>query len=663
MSSRSRWLGLASVLLLIVGLTTPAHAATLTRPITDHGAIPLTANTVAGAASGMMPDGSARTWAVVNGKPAYLAEIDPLTGTTLARHDLPGASGAWGVELGADGTVWVAAYSAGRLYRLPFGASQVQDLGQATRYSSFLWQVDSDAAGRAYVGTFEGFAPGTVLPGAHLVSYDPATSQWRDYGDFGAAYTYIRSTAVVGDTVYVGTGTTAAMFAVDIATGAKTQVPLPEGRTDCQFTYEMATSGTDLWVRFECTKKNYGYVYDTVAKSWKAGPFANYMDQRVGTDAAGNTWFTNANNLQRRTPQGTVTATSASIAIKGIGVVSAAGKEYVVGMGNGVLDLYDIAAGTVRQFAPALPGTPVTPRSTAVGPTGSIHVGGYFSGGFATFAPRTGTWSFDPRLGQAENMVTVGGRLYAGIYPGAKIVSLDPGRPLGPGNTTPVFDLTADGQDRPFGMTNAGGVLAVGTVPGYGSLTSVLALYDPATGKVEKFPNLVTDHSITSLAYADGVLYGGTSIYGGNGIAPTQANGRVFAFDMATRTLRWNVEIPGHAQVTSVAATADGEVVAATHGSLFALDSASGHEVWSTMVTPYDWSQFSGGTWQFDTLYYRPADRFVYGTVGGKVVRVKTVGRHQVDTLAGARGIKAALDATGRLYWVDGQNLRSASFR
>lgn len=65
-------------------------------------------------------------------------------------------------------------------------------------------------------------------------------------------------------------------------------------------------------------------------------------------------------------------------------------------------------------------------------------------------------------------------------------------------------------------------------------------------------------------------------------------------------------------------------------------------------------------------MSHTPQDRhsdMPHGTVGGKVVRVKTVGRHQVDTLAGARGAKSALDASGRLYWVEGQNLKSASFR
>lgn len=91
--------GAVSAAALALSLTTalPAQAAEVTADIVDHGQIPLTATTIAGAASGNMPDGSPRLWAVVNGKasegvPTYLAE---------------------------DRTVWVAGYMAATVYYLP----------------------------------------------------------------------------------------------------------------------------------------------------------------------------------------------------------------------------------------------------------------------------------------------------------------------------------------------------------------------------------------------------------------------------------------------------------------------------------------------------------------------------------------------------------------
>ncbi|MFI7491732.1 hypothetical protein ACIBXA_25475 [Micromonospora echinaurantiaca] len=664
MRYRSTLIALATATTMVSTLLTPATAsADPTPPVTveDHGAIPLTAVTAAGAASGNMPDGSARTWTVVSGEPAYLAEIDPLTGNVIATYPLDGAGGAWGVEIAADGTVWVASYGKGNLYYLPYQAAAAVKAGQATPDASFLWQVDTDANGVAYTGTFEGFAGGSTLPGAHVVSYDKSTGQWRDYGTLGDQYTYVRSTAVVGDKVYAGTGTQAALFEIDIASGDKRQIPLPDGRADCQFTYELATSGTDLFVRFECTKKNIGYVYDTVTGSWKAGPWNDYLMQRVGRDSAGNTYLALLEGggpvLHRYAPDGTLTNLGVKMGTK-VGVVTSGGAEYVVGAYGKVLQYYNLTTGAHTELAPALQGTPVAPRSATLGPTGQVHVGGYFSGGFASYSPGQDTWTFDPRLGQAENLVTVGDRLYAGVYPGAKIFEVDPTRPLTNGNPAQVFDLTASGQDRPFAMADAGGLLAVGTVPGYGQLQSSLAIYDPATGKVDTYFDLVEDQSILTLTYADGILYGGTSIYGGNGIAPTQQHARVFAFSMATRELLWSREIVGHAQVTAVAVTSGSQVWAATNGTLLAFERNTGRQLYNKTVRAYDWGNFSGGTWQADTLSYNAADGYLYGSVGDNILRIKPVGQREIFVVPNARGNWLVLDGQ-RTYWVDGQHLKS----
>ncbi|MFW6598577.1 hypothetical protein ACQBAU_08500 [Propionibacteriaceae bacterium Y2011] len=465
-----RWWVALLTLCLTVSLATPSQPAAavgreVTLPVTDHGTIPLTATTVAGAATGTMPDGSARTWAVVSGKPAYLAEIDPMSGDVLATHPLPGASGAWGVEIADDGNVWVASYGNGDLFLLPWGGTEVVNAGQPHPDASFLWQVDTDADGMAYTGSFLGFADGSTLPPATLAAYDPATGQWRDYGSFGADHTYIRATAVLGDTVYVGTGAVGAMFAVDIATGAKTEIPLPADLHDCTFVYEISTSGTDLWVRFQCPDQNGGYVYDTLTQAWVQGRFPHMGDQRVGRDGAGNTWFTGeGNQLFRSSPEREVTAYDTTLGTKGIGVIEVDGAEHVVGMYNNVLDRYDIATGETTKLTLDLPGTPTTPRSSVLGPDARIHFGGYFSGGLASFDPTNQEWQFQARLGQTEGFATVGDTLYAGRYPGARIDRIDLTEPLGEDNPTTVLNLDSAGQDRPFALVDADGLLAVGTV-------------------------------------------------------------------------------------------------------------------------------------------------------------------------------------------------------
>lgn len=400
-----------------------------------------------------------------------------------------------------------------------------------------VWQVDTDEAGIAYVGTFPGFAGGSTTPPAMLGAYDKETGQWRDYGTFGDQYTYIRSTAVVGDTVYVGTGTVAAMFAVDIVTGEKTEIPLPEGRTDCTFTYEMATSGTDLFVHFQCASGNGGAIYDTVTGEWVTDFIPNMNPQRVGRDASGTTWFTAGGALHSISPDREITSTDLAVGTKGIGVVTEGDSEYVVSIYGNVLHRYDISTGDLEELVLDLSGTPTNPRSSVVGPDGRLHFGGYFSGGFATYDTTSDEWAFEAALGQTEGFATVGDTLYAGRYPGAKLEAIDTSKALGDGNPVRALDLDPYGQDRPFALTDAGGLVAVGTVPEYGSLIGALAIHDPVTKQNDVYRNIIEDQSITALAYENGILYGGTSVYGGNGAFPTQQNARVFAFDMATREL------------------------------------------------------------------------------------------------------------------------------
>lgn len=316
--------------------------------IRDHGTVPLTATTVLAAAAGNTPDGHPRLWAVVNGSPAYLAEIDPIAGTLENTYPMLGASGAWGVTISDDGTVWAASHMDGSLYYLEPGATDVLYDGRPTPDTSFMWQVDTDADGIAYSGTFQGWADSPLPPG-HLVSYDRTTKQWRDYGTFGPELTYVRSTAVVGDTVYAGTGTTAALFAVDIASGSVEQIPMPDGHDDCTFVYGLASAEHDLFATFECDGDYIGYVYDTVGRQWSE-TLGNLSSESVGRTADGTTYFTLAGELVYLDTSGEVVNTTNPFGGRGLGVsTDHAGEEWIVSItSDGLVHRYSIATGSAE---------------------------------------------------------------------------------------------------------------------------------------------------------------------------------------------------------------------------------------------------------------------------------------------------------------------------
>ncbi|MPV35612.1 FIMAH domain-containing protein [Georgenia subflava] len=661
LSAFAATLGLAAA---VVATAVPSHAATGTvdepPEIVDHGTVPLTATTVAGAAAGTMPDGTPRLWAVVSGSPAYLAEIDPLAGTVENTYPMPGASGGWGVDISSDGTVWATSYMDASLYYLEPGATEVRSDGRPTPETSFAWQVDTDADGVAFTGTFQGWADSPLPPG-HLASYDRTTGEWRDYGSFGEGMNYVRSTAVVGDTAYAGTGTVAGLFAVDIDSGDVAEVPLPDGRTDCTFVYELAAADTDLYAKIECQGAYVGYVYDTVAEEWSE-PIGALSSQSVGQTADGRTWFVLAGNLAYRTPAGEVVDTGHAFGAKGVGVTTDAdGAEWVVGMSHrGLVHRYEVATGEAEPVPVGLDSTSVNPRAMAVGPDGRIHVGGYLSGGFATFDPAADSWTFERGLGQAEGMVAHDGLLYAGVYPGARLYEIDTSIPLGDGNPRQVLELReTTQQDRPFGMASAGDLVAVGTVGGYGVLKGSLTLYDPETGTWDEYHDLITDQSIITLEEHDGVLYGGTSVFGGNGIEPTQSAGVVFAFDLASRELLWSTPVDGLA--ATAVTMADGELWAATVGDLLVLDPATGEITHEHEVAPFDWGTVPNGLWRSADLEFSEADGYIYGSVFDRILRIDPDTR-EVDQLEGASGIKLDLAPDNTTYWIDDRSLFSATW-
>jgi hypothetical protein len=118
------------------------------------------------------------------------------------------------------------------------------------------------------------------------------------------------------------------------------------------------------------------------------------------------------------------------------------------------------------------------------------------------------------------------GKLYAsaylGTYPGAVIFEYDTAKAWkssGTGRTVvqKIQLKTTYEQDRPYAMLGVPelGRIFIGTVPDYGKRGGALTVYDPATGAFQVHRDIVAGHSIASLAYKDGVVYGGSSYRGG----------------------------------------------------------------------------------------------------------------------------------------------------
>ncbi|WMT39887.1 hypothetical protein RE628_21405 [Paenibacillus sp. D2_2] len=203
-----------------------------------------------------------------------------------------------------------------------------------------------------------------------------------------------------------------------------------------------------------------------------------------------------------------------------------------------------------------------------------IYVG--LSGGNgAVFDPRTNQ-STGFLLGQAEGIISVGNKVYYGIYPGGDIYEVDI---TGGKMSDPklLFKIGSD-QDRPYKMEYADGKLLIGTIPDYGKLGGALTIYDIATGDKQVYRDIIKDHSIVGLAYKDGKIYGSTTKYGGLNTDPPTNNPEVFVWDIEKKTMTMHKPLTAlkdlgtHRMISGLTFGPDGLLWGGVDGIVFALN-------------------------------------------------------------------------------------------
>ncbi|MCW3820608.1 PQQ-binding-like beta-propeller repeat protein [Micromonospora sp. DR5-3] len=641
-------------------LLAAAPAAAADAAVDDVGEIPNYTVGTPGADIGVLPDGSARAWLAVNGAPATLAEVDLRTDEVRWQLPLPGAQGGWAVAGHTDGTVYAGSFPNGTLYRWLPGAASVEVLGRPTPDTTFIWALDTDEDGNAYGGTYT-----TSSGEGRVFAWNAATGQFRDYGPAMPGQAYVRALVVHGGTIYAGTAPEAHVVAIDIKTGERRDLGLRPGEPTGRFVHDLAVAGRYLLVRVQGPGMT--FAYDLAAQTWtdlRIGGFGRAtsglgprgeayvdvsgslvaVDVRAGTARAVGTQTFGTGTALRWLPEG------------GDDTRLLAGVD-----DGGVVLRYDPRRDETTLSRPALLGAPVTPQSLGEGPDGLVYVGGYPSGGLAAYDPVNRRFLPTRRpFPQVEGMGSHAGRLYLGTYSGAQIHEYDPARPWQLGvNPRVVLDLGRQQQDRPFAVVSAGQYLAIGTVPAYGTLGGVLSLYDPATGTARTWRQVVADQSVISLAYQDGVVYGGTSVWGGLGAAPTTPDGKVFAVDVATGEKRWELTpVPGDRAVSSLTFGADGALWGLTGGRIFRLDTATGAVSVVATVADVDWGALDH-YWRDGFLRHHPASGMLHGAAGGRIFSLDPR-TGEVRILATGTSLFLA-HSSGRRYWTKGFDLIEAT--
>ncbi|MEH7276527.1 WD40 repeat domain-containing protein [Neobacillus vireti] len=603
---------------------------------------------------GKGPNGEDWIYAVANGSPAVFNVLDAKTGERVASFPLDGASGAWGVTVDPMGNVYVGTNSKASLFKYVPGADHVENLGNPIPGESFIWRVKSDDDGRIYGGTF---------PNGKVFQYDPETNEFRDYGQIMEGQQYSRSLAVHKDKLYVGIGTNGAnLFEVDIQSGKKVEIPLPEKYAKGTNVYDIDVVHNKMFARVTGSS-NTILVFDL-----KTMKIVDEIDGANGLDVSepgpGNLVYFIKNeelysydlNSLKLTPTGFNNLFSA----RDFGWAKFKNNQYpgktLVSIAwDGKIRHYNPITGNHQILQGQLSGQPVGIQSLTQGPNGNIFVGGYLSGGLAEFNYLTNQVTENKGLGQIEGMITHQNRLYMGIYPGGFLHSYNPMQSYEMGvNPVQHFSLKSEGQDRPFALESAGNLLAIGTVPDYGQLGGALTIFDPAANDYTLHRNIVQNQSVISLAYQDGLLYGGTSVWGGLGISPTEEEAKLFVYNMETGEKQFEtIPVPGEKAISALTFDKEGNLWGLTSGILFKYDTKTNQVVATKELYSVNWDSIGhlwrGGFLEFDE------DGYLYGQAHGELFRINPDTLDQEVLVEDANLF--AMDPDGNIYFARGHKL------
>ncbi len=655
MKRRSTLTLLAALAVLATLITVRgADQANATEAQAEHLGTPIHQVTTPGGAYGPGPNGEEYFYTVASGRPAYLYVLDARTGERVTRFALEGADGAWALTVAPDGTLYVGTYFTASLFRWKPGSDSIQNLGQPVAGKRFLWSLDTDDQGRVYGGS-EG----------NGFRYDPQTGKFRDYGQITSGENYVRNVAYARDTVYWGIGDNPHLVAMNPESGEKREIALPDDLygPPNSFVYDLDYEGGRLFVRVESSRTL--LVYDPAS-----GELLDRIDNTYGLSVSPRGPKDSVYFIK----DGVLTAydvLTEKLTSTGFRPTPKEGQSHARGYGWAHFDTEEwpgptlvsmTVAGDIWWYNPQtkrskklqadIVAEPVVVRSMGLGPDDKLYMGGYFSGGLGIYDPATSTLSERRDIGQVESFTSHNGKLYAGVYPWAYLLSYDPDQPWEYfTNPKEHFHLHEQGQSRPLAMTPIGDEIAIGTSPDYGQSAGALTFFNPGTGERVVRRDL-GNHAVAALATRDGKLYGGTQSY------QSGQDAKLLVVDPATREQVWEgVSVPGQGHISDLSFDAAGLLWGITSsGVAFAWDPSSRTVVKTQSLFPNDsWDPDVDQLLWWSFLEYDAATGGFYGSSKGNLFRLdpETMQTEVLNDEAYLFG----RDACGDLYFSRGADL------
>ncbi|MFT4414443.1 WD40 repeat domain-containing protein [Fredinandcohnia humi] len=642
---------LVSLLVIsFVGLQQVAAETTTKGTFTKIGPQVFTTSALT-AKTGTNDNGTPLMYILLHGTPTVLAVVDLNTDSVIHTFELDSTS-AWGLTVDNQNTVWVGGTSKGNLYSFNPNTSEFVNHGNMHENAKDT-SIQDIAYGNKTI--FGGSAYGGSVFG-----YSIDSKEVKQYGTIQANKEFAKSVAYSDktNTLFVGIGSNAELVEVDVTTGRVLSSFLPNQYKDEKYISDLDLAGDLLFARMYPSAEI--AIFNVHTKEY-LGELAG--DSRgispLSPDGKSVYYFSDESlfeyNLDtKKATKLDVTIPQGKTALS-LGFVQLENKPdlSLVGLldNQGTIFVYNLETKQSELKSLSLPGQPITLYTMIESEDKKqIFVNGYMSGGLGVYNVETGQSTDVKGISQVESIAMLNGKMYFGGYPKARVLEYDVKDPWGSTAPRELFNLTKYRQERLTAMVGVESVnkLYIGSFPDNGEKGGALVVYDPATKTNQVIENYIPNHSIVSLTYHDGYVYGGTSIFANQKASKYPA--KFFRFPVDNPTKKEIIPLPINGNlVTGMITGPDGQIWGMINGTLFAYDPATQSYRW-TEVLPKISGRFMNAKLLFGI------DGQLYATVEGMLTKVDPA-TLQVEILKYTGAYDLAQDYLGNLYFRDQADL------
>lgn len=531
---------------------------------------PLSSLTVVEGDFGHLPDGRLAAYAVPMGEnaPLNVSTATSGTNTQLGQFPMQGASGAPMVQVAPDGRVYAATFYEGHLFRWDPATQQMTDLGRAPGGATYLYGISIAPDGTVYGGSH---------PNGTVWSYSDATG----FVDLGVQIPdpTVQYTRTVYDpdhhALWIGTQPTAHLYRFDLASRELVEVRLADAPKPVTQVSDLDYADGRVLVNWGGyfrvvnaeSRQEVSFTDASAGLPWPAYPLSG---RGVSEARRGGVYFSSTQVVNGKNSVEVVRYDLATDTVKRTGANTTV-RGALIGFGWTVEDGHDVLYALAGNYSGGgfrldIDTSRYSRLQYAISPTPSplqhvlpvkdgaqVLVNAFLNGNTSRWDVAAGTATPVTRFGQVEDWTLVGSTVHAGTYPNGSLVSAPETATASTPLTTYASLKDAAGQIRPIEAQEHGGRIWYGTNPDYGLHGGAIAIVDPATRAVEVHRHVVTDHTISALAFIGDRVFAGSSTVGGTGTDPVPGSGTLVEWDAANaRVLRSVVPVEGARSVNAL---------------------------------------------------------------------------------------------------------------